>query len=82
MILFAVDCSASMHKLYNDARYEDGVKTSNMMMALESAMQIQKKKVLVGPNDSVGVLFYNTVRIILVSLTRFRKSILMELNLT
>ncbi|KZV77298.1 Ku DNA-binding complex, Ku70 subunit [Peniophora sp. CONT] len=62
VILFAIDCSASMHKLYDDARYEDDekVQTSNVLMALEAAMQIQKKKVLVGPNDSVGVLFYNT----------------------
>ncbi|VDC04946.1 unnamed protein product [Peniophora sp. CBMAI 1063] len=60
VILFAIDCSESMHKLYDDARFEGDVKSSNVLMALEAAMQIQKKKVLVGPNDSVGVLFYNT----------------------
>ena len=52
-----------MHRLYDDERYEDGVQSSNVLMALEAAMMIQKKKVLVGPNDSVGILFYNTVRI-------------------
>lgn len=54
-----------MHRLHDDARFEDEgaekVKTCNVLMALEAAMQIQMKKVLVGPNDSVGVLFYNTV---------------------
>lgn len=43
-----------------DPRYED-VQTSNLMVALEAAMQIQKRKVLVGPNDSVGVILFNTV---------------------
>ena len=30
-------------------------------MALEAAMQIQKRKVMIGPNDSVGILLFNTV---------------------
>lgn len=28
-------------------------------------MQIQKKKIIVGPNDSVGILLFNTVRFVL-----------------
>jgi hypothetical protein len=30
--------------------------------ALEAAMQIQKKKIIVGSNDSFGILLFNTVR--------------------
>lgn len=59
VILFAIDCSASMH----DPNYEDGaVKTSHLLAALDAAMQIQKRKVVVGPNDKIGVLLFNTVR--------------------
>lgn len=62
MILFAIDCSESMLALRDDPNYEDpNVKTSNIMTALDAVMQIQKKKVIVGPNDSVGIMFFNTV---------------------
>ncbi|KAH7910526.1 SPOC like C-terminal domain-containing protein [Hygrophoropsis aurantiaca] len=61
VILFCIDCSESMHELRDDPTYED-VKTSHLFTALESAMQIQKKKVIVGPNDSVGILLFNTTR--------------------
>ena len=60
VILFCIDCSPSMLELREDPRYED-VQTCNLMVALEAAMQIQKRKVLVGPNDSVGVVLFNTV---------------------
>jgi hypothetical protein len=50
-----------MHELRDDPNYED-VKTSHLFTALEAAMQIQKKKVIVGPNDSVGIVLFNTVR--------------------
>ncbi|KAI0090224.1 SPOC like C-terminal domain-containing protein [Irpex rosettiformis] len=63
VILFAIDCSKSMLELRDDPNYEDSsVKTCNIMVALDAAIQIQKKKVIVGPNDSVGVMFYNTSR--------------------
>lgn len=62
MILFCIDCSPSMLEMRDDERYED-VQTCNLMVALEAAMQIQKKKVLVGPNDAVGIVLFNTVRI-------------------
>ncbi|OCH89594.1 ku70-like protein [Obba rivulosa] len=61
VILFCIDCSPSMHKLYEDPRYED-VQTSHLFTAFEAAMQIQKKKVIVGPNDLVGILLFNTSR--------------------
>lgn len=61
VILFAIDCSESMHELRDDPNYED-TKTSHLFMALDAAMQIQKKKVIVGPNDSVGILLFNTTR--------------------
>ncbi|KAK0199409.1 SPOC like C-terminal domain-containing protein [Desarmillaria ectypa] len=60
-ILFCIDCSPSMQELYEDPKYED-VLTCRLYAALESAMQIQKKKVIVGPNDSVGILLFNTTR--------------------
>lgn len=50
-----------MLEMREDERYED-VQTCNLMVALEAAMQIQKKKVLVGPNDAVGIMLFNTVR--------------------
>jgi len=61
VILFCIDCSESMLKLRDDPNYED-TKTCHLYTALEAAMQIQKKKVIVGPNDSVGILLFNTVR--------------------
>ncbi|KAG1820825.1 Ku DNA-binding complex, Ku70 subunit [Suillus subaureus] len=61
VILFCIDCSESMHELRDDPNYED-VKTSHLFTALEAAMQIQKKKVVVGPNDSVGIVLFNTAR--------------------
>ena len=60
MILFCIDCAPSMLEMHEDPRYED-VQTCNLLMALEAAMQIQKRKVLVGPNDSVGIMLFNTV---------------------
>ncbi|KAF8963093.1 SPOC like C-terminal domain-containing protein [Flammula alnicola] len=61
VILFCIDCSESMMKLYDDPRYED-VQTCHLYTALEAAMQIQKKKIIVGPNDLVGILLFNTTR--------------------
>lgn len=49
-----------MQKPRDDPRNE-GKKTSNLCLALEAAMQIQKRKVIVGPNDAAGVLLFNTV---------------------
>ena len=49
-----------MLELYEDPRYED-VQTCKLLTALEAAMQIQKRKVLVGPNDAVGIMLFNTV---------------------
>lgn len=63
VILFCIDCSESMLRLYDDPRYED-VKTCHVYTALEAAMQIEKRKIIVGPNDCVGILLFNTVRTI------------------
>ncbi|OBZ72522.1 ATP-dependent DNA helicase II subunit 1 [Grifola frondosa] len=62
VILFCIDCSPSMLELYDDPRYED-VKTCHLQSALEAAAQIQKRKVVVGPSDSVGIMLFNTTRI-------------------
>lgn len=45
---------------YDDPQYEDQ-QTCHLLTALEAAVEIQKKKVIVGPSDSVGIMFYNTV---------------------
>lgn len=50
-----------MLELRDDPVYED-VKTCHLLTALDAAMQIQKKKVVVGPNDAVGIMLFNTVR--------------------
>lgn len=60
VILFCIDCSPSMLELREDSRYED-VQTCHLFTALEAAIHIQKKKVIVGPNDSVGIMLFNTV---------------------
>ncbi|KAF4596792.1 ATP-dependent DNA helicase II subunit 1 [Pleurotus pulmonarius] len=63
VILFCIDCSESMFAQRDDPRYEPGeVKTCHLQTALEAAVEIQKKKVIVGPNDSVGILLFNTTR--------------------
>ena len=49
-----------MLEMHEDPRYED-VRTCNLLTALEAAMQVQKKKVSVGPNDAVGIMLFNTV---------------------
>ncbi|XP_006458925.1 hypothetical protein AGABI2DRAFT_217743 [Agaricus bisporus var. bisporus H97] len=59
VILFCIDCSESMLELREDSNRE-GIKTCHLFTALEAAMQIQKRKIIVGPNDSVGILVYNT----------------------
>ncbi|KAJ6615653.1 Ku DNA-binding complex Ku70 subunit [Mycena sp. CBHHK59/15] len=61
VILFCIDCSESMLELREDPIYEN-VQTCHAYVALEAAMQIQKKKVIVGPNDAVGILLFNTTR--------------------
>lgn len=49
-----------MLELYDDPKYED-VKTCHLFTALEAAMNIEKRKVMVGPNDAVGIMLFNTV---------------------
>ncbi|KAF5359498.1 hypothetical protein D9756_002900 [Leucocoprinus leucothites] len=61
VILFCIDCSESMLELRDDPNYED-VKTCHLFTALEAAMQIQKRKIVVGPNDSIGIMLFNTTR--------------------
>ena len=61
VILFCIDCSESMQESRDDPLYE-GVQTSHLLEALDAAMRIQKRKVIVGPTDSVGILLFNTVR--------------------
>ncbi|KAL0576791.1 ATP-dependent DNA helicase II subunit 1 [Marasmius crinis-equi] len=61
VILFCIDCSPSMQELYEDPVYE-GVQTCHLFAALDAAVQIQKKKIITGPSDSVGILLFNTTR--------------------
>lgn len=50
-----------MMELRDDPKYED-LQTCHLYTALEAAMQIQKRKVIVGPNDAVGIMLFNTVK--------------------
>ena len=59
-ILFCIDCSESMQELREDP-VSEGVQTSHLLEALDAAVKIQKRKVIVGPTDSVGILLFNTV---------------------
>ncbi|KAJ7432310.1 SPOC like C-terminal domain-containing protein [Mycena galericulata] len=61
VILFCIDCSESMLELREDPNNEN-TQTCHAYVALDAAMQIQKKKVIVGPNDAVGILLFNTTR--------------------
>ncbi|KAJ7129186.1 SPOC like C-terminal domain-containing protein [Mycena epipterygia] len=61
VILFCIDCSESMLELRQDP-VDENVQTCHAYAALDAAMQIQKKKVIVGPNDAVGILLFNTTR--------------------
>lgn len=61
VILFCIDCSDSMQKSHDDPAYED-VQTSHLLEALDAALQIQKRKAIVGPADSVGILLFNTTK--------------------
>ncbi|KAF5379661.1 hypothetical protein D9615_005809 [Tricholomella constricta] len=61
VILFCIDCSESMLELRDDPDYED-TQTCHLFTVLEAAVQIQKKKVIVGPNDAVGIMLFNTTR--------------------
>ncbi|PFH46457.1 hypothetical protein AMATHDRAFT_77665 [Amanita thiersii Skay4041] len=60
VILFCIDCSESMQQLEEDPEYE--TQTCHLFTALQAAMEIQKRKILVGPSDSVGILLFNTSR--------------------
>jgi ATP-dependent DNA helicase 2 subunit 1 len=44
----------------DDPVYE-GVQTSHLLESLNAALQIQKRKAIVGPADAVGILLFNTV---------------------
>ena len=61
VILFCIDCSASMQETYESPIYED-TQTCNLASALNAVMEIEKRKIIVGPNDSVGIMLFNTVR--------------------
>jgi ATP-dependent DNA helicase 2 subunit 1 len=50
-----------MLALREDPNYEN-TKTSHLLSALNATVQIQKRKVVAGPYDSVGIMLYNTVR--------------------
>ncbi len=60
VVLFCIDCSSSMHERPKES--PDEQYKSHVYTALEAVMQIQKRKVVVGPNDAVGILLFNTVR--------------------
>ncbi|KAF5345659.1 hypothetical protein D9757_014209 [Collybiopsis confluens] len=61
VILVCIDCSSSMLQVRDDPENE-GEKTSHLFAALNTAMQLQKRKVITGPNDSFGIFLFNTSR--------------------
>ncbi|KZO99302.1 ku70-like protein [Calocera viscosa TUFC12733] len=65
-IIFAIQCSESMHALREDLpQEEDGSgdykPRTNFEIALRSALELQKRKVVVGPNHAVGIVFWDTL---------------------
>ena len=58
-VLFAIDCSESMLELRDDGK---GNQKSHLQTALEGCRDLQRRKAAVGPNDSVGILVFNTAR--------------------
>jgi hypothetical protein len=60
-VLFAIDCSESMLELRDDGR---GNQRSHLHIALEGCKDLQRRKAVVGPNDSVGIMVFNTVCVI------------------
>ncbi|KZT73452.1 Ku DNA-binding complex, Ku70 subunit [Daedalea quercina L-15889] len=61
VILFCIDCSPSMLELREHPKYEN-LQTCHLYTALEAAMNIEKRKVMVGPNDAVGIMLFNTTK--------------------
>ncbi|CAK5275225.1 unnamed protein product [Mycena citricolor] len=61
VILFCIDCSESMLALYPDPTRNDAP-TCHVYTALDIALQLEKRKIIVGPNDAVGILLFNTTR--------------------
>ncbi|KAE9390609.1 Ku DNA-binding complex, Ku70 subunit [Gymnopus androsaceus JB14] len=62
VILFAIDCSPSMLQPREVEENEQMVKTCHLYAALNNAMQLQKRKVISGPNDYFGILLFNTTK--------------------
>lgn len=56
-----------MLELHEDSKYED-MQSCHLFTALEAVMQIQKRKVTVGPNDAVGIMLFNTVMAVVIKL--------------
>jgi hypothetical protein len=76
VILFAVDCAPSMLKPQNGMGKKKGSNAqaaaaagmtsplhSHLFATLRAAVDLQKKKAMYEPNDMVGILLFNTVRI-------------------
>jgi ATP-dependent DNA helicase 2 subunit 1 len=54
-----------MQELRDDPVYERA-QISNLLGALDATLRIYKRKVIVGPKDSLGILLFNTVRKIII----------------
>jgi hypothetical protein len=67
-ILFCIDGSSSMHAIpdLTDPRDKKGKAKplkgkSLFQQALQCALDVMRRKVIICPNDSVGIMFFNTV---------------------
>ncbi|KAF9507144.1 hypothetical protein BS47DRAFT_1398864 [Hydnum rufescens UP504] len=66
-ILFCIDASSSMHHVKpiqdpgtGKQKKKRKKNKSHFHQALQSALDIMKRKVIISPNDSVGILLFNT----------------------
>ena len=60
VILFCIDASSSMQSPFDSPIYQD-VQTTRLASCLEAVISVGRKKVVVGPNDCMGVILFNTV---------------------
>lgn len=60
-ILFTIDASESMHQPVPDEANEAGLVRGKSVLhqALRAIVDIERRKVITGPSDSIGVLLYN-----------------------
>lgn len=59
VILFCIDASSSMQSPFDSPIYQD-IQTTRLASCLEAVISVGRKKVIVGPNDCMGIMLFNT----------------------